>query len=206
MLAGYTQTGDPDHFGQTNASPAANDGRTTTPVILAPGDVFLNADFGYQPPAAQNNSIGDKVWFDADADGVGPVGAPGGTDNNEKGIPGVTVALIQDTNGNGTWDLGEPIIATDTTDANGDYLFPGLPDGSYLVWVNDTDNVLGDKTPTYDSNAGDGDRQRCADGGGHEHYPGDQLGVEPGRGQCHAGEYWRRTSVTLRPARTPVRG
>jgi protocatechuate 3,4-dioxygenase beta subunit len=154
--AGYTQTGDPDHYGanaSTNPS-QAGDNRTTTPVILAPGDVFLNVDFGYQPPASQNNGIGDKVWFGADADGVGPVGAPGGTDTNETGIPGVTVALIKDLDGNGIWDAGEPIIATDTTDANGDYLFPGLPDGNYLVWVNDTDNVLGDKTPTYDQDDG----------------------------------------------------
>ena len=77
-----------------------------------------------------------------------------GDDDSEAGIPGVTVALIKDVNGNGTWDAGEPIVATDTTDANGDYLFPGLPDGNYLVWVNDTDNVLGAKTPTYDANGG----------------------------------------------------
>ena len=146
VLGGYTQTGDPDHFGQTNTSPAANDGLTTTPVVLGPGDVFLNADFGYQPPAAENNSIGDTVWFDANADGAQGAGEPG--------IPGVTVALIQDTNGDGTWDPGEPIIASDTTDATGKYLFPGLPDGKYLVWVNDTDNVLGNLVGTYDSNGG----------------------------------------------------
>ncbi len=65
---GYTWTGDPDHFA---ASGGVNDNKTTTPILLGPGDVFLNADFGYQPPASQNNSIGNKVWFDADADGVG---------------------------------------------------------------------------------------------------------------------------------------
>ncbi len=68
----------------------------------------------------------------------------------------MTVALIKDTNGNGQWDSGEPIIATDTTDANGIYLFSGLPatDGAgtddYLVWVNDTDNVLANHDATYD--------------------------------------------------------
>ena len=143
VLDGYTQTGDPDHFGQGGG---VNDGKTTTPVILAPGDVFLNADFGYQPPAAENNSIGDTVWFDANADGVQGKGEPG--------IPGVTVALIKDTNGDGIWQPGEPIIAGDTTDTNGNYLFPGLPDGDYIVWVNDTDNVLGELVGTYDSNGG----------------------------------------------------
>ena len=132
--AGYTQTGDPDHFGHEPAT-ANNDNKTTTPVVLGPGDVFLNADFGYRPPAAQNNSVGDRVWFDVDADGVQDAGEPG--------IPGVTVALIKDSNGNGAWDAGEPIIGATTTVANGIYQFSGLPDGKYLVWVNDTDNVLG---------------------------------------------------------------
>ena len=43
---GYTQTGDPD---QPGVPCAACDNRTTTPVILGPGDVFVNADFGYLP-------------------------------------------------------------------------------------------------------------------------------------------------------------
>ena len=111
--------------------------------MLGPGDVFLNADFGYRPPAAQNNSVGDRVWFDVNADGVQDAGEPG--------IPGVTVALIKDSNGNGAWDAGEPIIGTTTTVANGFYQFSGLPDGKYLVWVNDTDSVLGDKVQTFDS-------------------------------------------------------
>jgi hypothetical protein len=149
---GYTQTGDPDLWGAWCS--AACDNQTTTPVILAPGDVFLNADFGYQPPASQNNTIGDKVWFDADADGQGPPGAPGGGDTSEYGIPGVTVVLIRDVNNNGMWDANEPIVATDTTGATGIYLFTGLPDGSYLVWVSDTDNVLTVLRSTYDADGG----------------------------------------------------
>ena len=165
--AGYTQTGDPDSFGLP--CPVC-DNQTTTPVILAPGDVFLNADFGYQPPAGQNNSIGDTIWFDANANGVGPNGNGGspGNDNTEYGIPGVTVALIQDTNGDGTWNAGEPIVATDTTDADGNYLFPGLPDGNYLVWVDDANNVLDGQTPTYD-----------ADGGSPPAGSGAPLGIDP---------------------------
>jgi hypothetical protein len=153
-LEGYTQTGDPDDYGQFATNP---DNQTTAPLIMAPGDVFLLADFGYRPPASQNNSIGDKVWFDLNANGEGPDGngANLGQDDNEKGIPGVTVALIKDLNNDGVWDAGEPIIATDITDANGDYLFTGLPDGSYLVWVNDSNNVLRGKVPTYDHNGGD---------------------------------------------------
>jgi len=140
---GYTQTGDPDFFGQT-LPPANRDNRTTMPIILAPGDVFLNADFGYQPPSAQNNSVGDRVWLDANADGVQDVG--------ELGLAGVTVALIRDTGGTGVWNPAtDPIIATTLTDANGDYLFTGVPDGNYLVWVNDVNGITLGLTQTYDS-------------------------------------------------------
>lgn len=174
----YTQTGDPDHFGTTGAS---NDNQTTIPVLLGPGDVFLNADFGYQPGgnggSPELGSIGNFVWYDRDADGVGPTaggeaqGAAPGDDNTEFGIGGVTVALIRDLNGNGQWDAGEPIIATTHTsdgtedvdnDGNVDYLgyynFRDLPvtDGvgtdDYIVWVNDTNNVLNGLRATYDQN------------------------------------------------------
>ncbi len=150
--AGYTQTGDPDHFGTTGT----NDNKTTTPIVLAPGDVFVNADFGYQPTAGTTGSIGDTLWLDADR--------AGDIDAAEPRLPGVTVSLIKDTNSDGAWDpdgvdniLGngddEVILATDVTDATGQYLFSGLPAGGgqdYLVWVNDTNNVLGGLVPTYD--------------------------------------------------------
>lgn len=179
ITSGYTQTGDPEHWGTTGTN---NDNKTTTPVILGPGDVFLNADFGYQPSGATLGSIGNFVWFDRDADGVGPnVDADGagtgsaethgatGTADSEEGIGGVSVSLIRDTNGNGVWDSGEPIIATQFTsdgtqdvdgdgnvDAKGAYRFRGLQltDGAgtddYLVWVNDTNRVLDGLRATYD--------------------------------------------------------
>ena len=142
---GYIQTGDPD---------ATLDGKTTAPLLLGPGDVYVNADFGYQPTTAVTGTVSGTLWFDADSDQQGPAGTPGGTDV-EPTLAGVTVALIQDSNGNGLWDAGEPIVATDITDAAGNYSFPGLPAGSgqdYLVWVNDTDAVVAGLTPTYDSN------------------------------------------------------
>jgi hypothetical protein len=152
--AGYAQTGDPDKFGSLCIT---CDNQTTTPIILGPGDVFANADFGYQPPANTTGSIGDTVWLDANGNGA--------LDGGEYGIGGVSVALINDTNDDGVWDpdgadniLGttddEPILTTTFTDSTGAYLFTGLPTGTnadYLVWVNDTDNVLGGADPTYDA-------------------------------------------------------
>ena len=160
--AGYTQSGDPDHFGETDTNPTNND-NFGEPILLAPGDVFLNMDFGYQPSTAVLNSIGDTVFYDADLDGDGPSlvpvdggaaltqGAGGTADADEYGIQGVTVSLINDTNGNGIWDAGEPIIASDTTDENGQYFFEDLADGDYLVWVNDADGILSEYRQTYDA-------------------------------------------------------
>lgn len=150
----YDQTGDPDHFAEPVANAptgTAGDNKTTKPVVLGPGDVFLNADFGYQPTGASSilADIGDTVWFDANADGA--------EDANEPGIEGVTVVLIKDENGNGTWDEGEPIIATDVTDEDGMYLFEDLPTGNdadYIVWVNDAENVLDGLQPTGDDDGG----------------------------------------------------
>ncbi|HSN76964.1 MAG TPA: SdrD B-like domain-containing protein [Anaerolineae bacterium] len=123
--AGYTQTGDPD---------GTLDNQTTQPVILAPGDVYVNADFGYEPAAS--STIGDLIYLDLDGDGTHDAGEPG--------IAGVTVALL---------DENDNVIATTTTDAAGNYSFPGLPAGDYTVWVNDTANVLGQLDQTGDPDA-----------------------------------------------------
>lgn len=144
---GYTQTGDPDLPG---ALCATCDNHTTTAILLAPGDVYTNADFGYTPTAGNGGSIGNTLWVDSNRDNV--------IDAGEPRLPGVTVSLIRDLDGDGIRDAGEPIIATDITDASGQYLFTNVPvaDGlgtdDYLVWVNDTENVLYGLTPTYDSN------------------------------------------------------
>ena len=117
----YTQTGDPD---------STSDNQTTTPIILGPGDVFVNADFGYQP-SGSSSTIGDTIYLDSNGDGNEDVGEPG--------IPGVSVSLLVDTTGNGTPDT---VIATTMTDENGNYAFPGLPAEDYQVVVTDINNIL----------------------------------------------------------------
>lgn|GEM_PF-2765195 len=120
LPAGVTQTGDPDGTLDNQSNP----------IPLAPGDVYVNADFGYTGIA---NTIGDTVWFDGNGDGI--------VDPDEPGFAGVTVVLL-DSNGD--------VVATTITDANGNYSFTGVPDGDYQVWVNDTDDVLGDFAPISD--------------------------------------------------------
>jgi uncharacterized surface anchored protein len=61
-------------------------------------------------------SLGDRVWYDDDRDGI--------QDAGENGIPNATVRLLNSTGA---------VIATTTTDANGNYLFENLRIGSYTV-------------------------------------------------------------------------
>ncbi|MEM9886521.1 MAG: SdrD B-like domain-containing protein, partial [Bacteroidota bacterium] len=172
----YEQTGDPDHFGISEAEnpddSVEDDNKQTKPIVLGPGDVYLNSDYGYVPTPTnmELGSVGNTVWLDADADGNAPSavngdpvnGNGGQNDSDEQPISGVSVTLIKDINQNGIWDVGEPIIGTDITDMNGQYLFDDLPlddgdgDADYIVWVNDTDNVLQGLEATYDAD-GDGD-------------------------------------------------
>lgn len=79
--------------------------------------------YGYRPV----RSIGDFVWNDLDGDNVQDAGEPG--------LAGVVVNLYNDGNGNGIVDGADAVIATVTTDANGQYLFSGLANGSYVVSV-----------------------------------------------------------------------
>ena len=64
-------------------------------------------------------SIGDRVWDDADRDGV--------QDGGEAGIANVRLDLSRD----------NVVIATDFTDANGNYLFPDLVAAVYTLDIDD---------------------------------------------------------------------
>ncbi|MEJ8858748.1 SdrD B-like domain-containing protein [Variovorax robiniae] len=86
---------------------------------LTSGEVNTTVDAGFKPLATA--AVGDRVWIDAKANGL--------QDAGEAGLGGVTVKLYQ-------WDGANTntLIATQTTDANGNYLFDNLPAGSnYFV-------------------------------------------------------------------------
>lgn len=72
-------------------------------------------------------SIGNRVWDDTNDDGVLGAGEPG--------IPGVLLRLFADTDNNGVPDNPAAPVASDTTDANGYYLFDDLPGGRFVVRV-----------------------------------------------------------------------
>ncbi len=92
-------------------------GRTDIIVIKEGALVQLNWDAGFYNHAMQGTGqIGDFVWEDENENGI--------QDGGEKGVPGVSVTLMD--------DKYMQIYQT-TTDANGKYLFTDLTAGDYYV-------------------------------------------------------------------------
>ncbi len=107
-------------------------------VAISGGNVYLDADFGFAPYGA----IGDTVFWD--------VNRNGDQDFNDPGAPGVAVRLYADANGNGLYDAGETLVATETTDATGFYVFSGLRPASYVVVVETASGPLAGADQTAD--------------------------------------------------------
>lgn len=91
-------------------------------VTLTGGASNLDQDFGYQG----TNAIGDTVWWDRDGNGK--------QGSNEPGLAGVTVRVTW-FGPDGVKGGGDDVASTVVTDANGHYLVPNLPDGTYGVRV-----------------------------------------------------------------------
>jgi Peptidase family C25/SdrD B-like domain/GEVED domain len=86
----------------------------------------LTADAGYSPNA--NFSIGNRIWHDADNDGVQDAGEPG--------IPNVDIVV---TNGVGGSGCPGPAGCRVTTNAAGFWIVTGLTAGAYSVNVDNAD-------------------------------------------------------------------
>ena len=126
MPAGYqsslaNQGGDDTLDSDAIDSPDGLSGQT--PIItLNPGESQLFWDNGLQLAASTENplqlpaSIGNLVWFDANANGF--------QDGGEVGLSDIVVKL---------YDAAGAILGTDVTDSNGNYLFEGLVAGDYFI-------------------------------------------------------------------------
>jgi len=117
----------------------------TVDVTITGGTSIDTADFGY----AALGSIGDTVFADDNGNGS--------QDLNEPGWLDVTVEAWQDTTSDGNYDT---LVATTTTDANGNYLFSGLQPGDYEIRVDSSDPDLGGALQTADP---DRDGETCTD-------------------------------------------
>jgi len=118
----------------SDASASGNLGSVT----VAAGQNVTNMDAGIY----QAGAIGDRVWLDANGDGI--------QQSNESGVRGVKVTLF---------DEAGKAIATDVTDAYGLYLFSDLDPGKYSVKFDAPDGYLFTKQNQgyYDSIDSDAD-------------------------------------------------
>ena len=98
-------------------------GRTALLTLGAANDFTWDAGLNQIPTPTPSPTvmpalaaIGDRVWYDLDADGL--------QDSGEVGAPGVTVRLL---------DAGGSVLAAITTDASGNYGFAGLAPGGYRI-------------------------------------------------------------------------
>ncbi|MFK8014057.1 MAG: SdrD B-like domain-containing protein, partial [Gammaproteobacteria bacterium] len=137
------------NVGDDTTDSDAGDGGITGPINLSSGENNPTIDAGLVNLPA---SLGDKVFKDLNGDGQQTAGEPG--------VPGITVNLWTDDDGDG---LPDTQIATTTTDANGMYGFANLdPTLTYVVqFINDPAMNMPFTTPnvgddTTDSDAGDG--------------------------------------------------
>ena len=103
------------------------------------GDNNHTYDFGF----TQSYSLGNRVWFDTNNDGL--------LNNAEVGVGGVRVELFQDNGATpGVWDAGDTFLSFDATDAGGYYRFDNLPAGDFVVLIPDDnfrDVGVGDTVP-----------------------------------------------------------
>ncbi len=114
-----------------------------------------NTIFATVPPGGQSTgndfvddrpvSLGDRVWLDANGNGQ--------QDNGEANVPGVTVNLLNDQGF---------VVATQTTNGTGNYLFTNLDAGTYSVQfvkpsgLEFTTADQGDNNTDSDADRGDG--------------------------------------------------
>jgi len=99
-------------------------------VSIAPGGQLLDCSGSPFDPAG----IGDLVFHDLNDNGA--------WDSGEPGIDGVSIDLIQDSDGDQAIDPSEPVLDTAVTEHGGAYFFSSLGAGNYILNVTDTGGAL----------------------------------------------------------------
>ncbi|UUX95088.1 SdrD B-like domain-containing protein [Aquabacterium sp. J223] len=91
-------------------------------VTLAPGEHNPTLDAGLVQ--VKTAKLGDRVWVDCDNDGI--------QDAGEDGVAGVKV-ILRGAGNDGLFNTADDVLASTTTNSNGNYLFANLAAGKYQV-------------------------------------------------------------------------
>ncbi len=111
-------------------------------VTAQAGVISGSHDFGFTHTGGA--SIGDTLYYDWDGDAT--------QDAVDEGLPNITVTLYEDADGDGRLDVGiDSVVATQSTNAGGAYLFSNLPAGTFRVAVDTGDPQF----PTSTAQSGD---------------------------------------------------
>ena len=108
-------------------SDADPDTGETDVISLGAGERNITIDAGLveeAPPPPELGAIGDRVWFDANGNGI--------QDPGEPGVAGVTVELTG-AGDDGVFGTADDINLVTQTNADGLYLFDELEQGDYIV-------------------------------------------------------------------------
>jgi SdrD B-like domain/Secretion system C-terminal sorting domain len=114
--------------GSTSANNSDPDNTwTVSNIVLASGQNRDDIDAGIYRTAGTEGlaSLGDRVWFDSNNDGIQNDSPPSGGAGGGAGAAGVTVTLYAAD--------GTTVLRTTTTDVLGNYMFTGLNSGNYIV-------------------------------------------------------------------------
>ncbi len=126
IWSGVLQPGDSAEFDR-NYTTTANDcgnltnhatamGHPQMPSGYSSSNVYDSDDWTVNVICQQTGSIGDRIWYDTNENGI--------QDNGETGVANVDVKLF---------DCNDNLINATQTDNNGNYLFSDVPAGSYKV-------------------------------------------------------------------------
>jgi hypothetical protein len=123
----------------TDSDASPTNGRTDS-FTLSYGEAELDIDAGFY----QLLSLGNFVWNDINNNGI--------FDNGESPIPGVSLTLWKDENGDNIPDVSTG--KNTTTNPNGEYLFTELVEGDYVVVVNTSNFVFGNALVGFATSTG----------------------------------------------------
>ena len=153
---GTTAAPDPDDNtnNDDNGTPLAGNGIVTSAFTLTggqeptnDGDTDANSNLSIDLGITQLLSLGNLVWQDNNNNGI--------RDSGEPGLKDVDVKLFRD-NGTtaGSFDAGDTLVATDTTDTDGLYQFTDLTPDNYLIQIPQAELSTGGTVAGFASSLG----------------------------------------------------